>query len=229
MLHIKEVRLRTVKFEYYTLVNRSYAFPPEVTPRYNGGCRYTYWEAVRASSSAPTYFEEIRLGNHLHQDGGVMVNNPTSVALSEARTIWKDTPLQCVVSIGTGITITSLSQEAIGDKYCSSLTVDPTGKAKPVTSLSWKGKLLKVLDSATDTEAVHYTMRELLPPNVYFRFNPYLSEVVSLDESDLVKLQKAQTEAKGYIEKNVYKVNALNKALMKEKGVTKKVADWWKY
>lgn len=111
------------------------------------------------TAAAPTYFEEVKLGNHLHQDGGVLVNNPSSIALTEARTIWKDTPLQCVVSLGTGITLSSLSKEAIGDQFCAIAQDNPDGKAlKPPTSLSWKGKLLKVLDSATDTEAIHYTL-----------------------------------------------------------------------
>lgn len=91
----------------------------------------------------------------------MLVNNPSSIALTEARTIWKDTPLQCVVSLGTGITLSSLTQETVGDQFCSpNVQESPDGKAiKQPSSLSWKGKLLKVLDSATDTEAIHYTLR----------------------------------------------------------------------
>lgn len=48
-------------------VFRTYALPPTVPTRYFGGCRYNIWEAVRASAAAPTYFEEFKLGNYLHQ------------------------------------------------------------------------------------------------------------------------------------------------------------------
>ena len=71
--------------------------------------------------------------------------------------------------------------------------------------------------------------RELLPPEVYFRFNPYLSEVIGLDESQPAKVQKAQAEAKAYVEKNILKVNSMKKALLKGKGVKQTVVDWWNY
>ena len=168
-------------------VFRTYAFNRSVRSRYSGGNRYKMWEAVRASAAAPSYFEEIKLGNNLHQDGGVLVNNPTSVALSEAKNIWQGQPLQCVVSLGTGQTFSSRKDP----NYMSDLANPPDSKASP-NSLSWKGKFLKVLDSATDTESVHHTLMELLPPDQYFRFNPHLNEMITMDEARPEKLEKLQ-------------------------------------
>lgn len=34
------------------------------------------WEAVRASSAAPTYFEEFKLGDYLHQVGKYVFSDP---------------------------------------------------------------------------------------------------------------------------------------------------------
>lgn len=60
------------------------------------------WEALRASSCAPTYFDEFSVGNDKHQDGGCIANNPTAIAVHEAKCLWPNRKIDCIVSIGTG-------------------------------------------------------------------------------------------------------------------------------
>ena len=208
---------------------------------YPGGCRYEMWQAVRASAAAPTYFEELKLGRYIHQvslnwsihfkfnnllflifpqDGGVTVNNPCSVALSEAKSIWQGVPLQCVVSIGTGLSISCRADPHLSDSHS-------VPDSKDNQFLSWKEKFWKILDSATDTEATHYTLKDLLPPTVYFRFNPFLTDSVGMDETKPEKFAKIQDETKEYLDRNIERVNAACKTLSKEKTMLNKVINWW--
>lgn len=100
---------------------------------------------VRASSAAPAYFGDFQLNGQLHQDGGILYNNPTAVAIHEAKCLWPNEPIQCVVSFGTGRTRTRAWKD--GQKIISKNIIEQTS-----LSSSWKTKFLRILDSATDTE-----------------------------------------------------------------------------
>ena len=62
---------------------------------------YTYFDAARATSAAPTYFKAYELGEHRFVDGGICCNNPSVAAVTHARKLWPDEEIE-IYSIGTG-------------------------------------------------------------------------------------------------------------------------------
>ncbi|KAF6086595.1 patatin like phospholipase domain containing 8 [Phyllostomus discolor] len=189
-------------------VFRNYGHFPGVNSHYLGGCQYKMWQAIRASSAAPGYFAEYALGNDLHQDGGLLLNNPSALAMHECKCLWPDAPLECIVSLGTG-------------RYESDVR-------NTMTYTSLKTKLSNVINSATDTEEVHVMLDGLLPPDTYFRFNPVMCENIPLDESRNEKLDQLQLEGLRYIERNEEKMKKLAKILSQEKTTLQKINDWIK-
>ncbi|XP_069707523.1 calcium-independent phospholipase A2-gamma isoform X2 [Phaenicophaeus curvirostris] len=187
-------------------VFRNYNHFPGVKSHYIGGCQYKLWQAIRASSAAPGYFQEYVLGNDLHQDGGLLLNNPSALAVHECKCLWPNVPLQCLVSLGTG-------------RY------ESEGKAN-VTYTSLKAKLTNVISSATDTEEVHTMLDALLPPDTYFRFNPLMNEDIALDESRKEKLNQLQTDGIRYLERNEEKLRKAAKILTQEKTTLQRLQDW---
>ncbi|XP_074937142.1 calcium-independent phospholipase A2-gamma isoform X1 [Phalacrocorax aristotelis] len=187
-------------------VFRNYNHFPGVKSHYIGGCQYKLWQAIRASSAAPGYFQEYILGNDLHQDGGLLLNNPSALAVHECKCLWPNAPLQCLISLGTG-------------RY------ESEGKTN-VTYTSLKAKLTNVISSATDTEEVHTMLDALLPPDTYFRFNPLMNEDIPLDESRKEKLSQLQTDGIRYLERNEEKLRKAAKILTQEKTTVQRLQDW---
>lgn len=188
-------------------VFRNYNLPHRVESHYYGSCKYQMWQAIRASGAAPGYFEEYELDGIVHQDGGLMVNNPTAVAIHEAKLLWPREHIQCVVSLGGGRFI-------------------PASNEAPQGLTSLKSKVLKVIESATDTEAVHTTVQDLLPSGAYFRFNPYLSEHITLDENRAEKLDQLKQDAQMYLRRNSDKFNSAVQSLCRQRSFLQRLEDW---
>jgi predicted acylesterase/phospholipase RssA len=72
----------------------------------NNANECTIWQAARATSAAPSFFDpihiEIPAPGGWYVDGGFRHNNPSQLALEEARRIWPRVKRFCIVSIGTG-------------------------------------------------------------------------------------------------------------------------------
>jgi len=115
------------------------------------------WEAARATSAAPTFFERIEIGRKQpFIDGGLGRNNPSQVVLDEAKALFGARKIGCLVSIGTGQTeVISIKQPGLFQQFV------PTNVIEALKAIT------------TDCEATHQAMLRLFArlPNTYFRLN----------------------------------------------------------
>uniref|UniRef100_A0A8C9JWX5 Patatin like phospholipase domain containing 8 n=1 Tax=Panthera tigris altaica TaxID=74533 RepID=A0A8C9JWX5_PANTA len=166
------------------------------------------WENILKDRMGSSLMIETARNPTCPKDGGLLLNNPSALAMHECKCLWPDVPLECIVSLGTG-------------RYESDVR-------NSVTYTSLKTKLSNVINSATDTEEVHVMLDGLLPPDTYFRFNPVMCENIPLDESRNEKLNQLQLEGLKYIERNEEKMRKLAKILSQEKTTLQKINDWIK-
>uniref|UniRef100_F7I824 Patatin like phospholipase domain containing 8 n=1 Tax=Callithrix jacchus TaxID=9483 RepID=F7I824_CALJA len=166
------------------------------------------WENILKDRMGSALMIETARNPTCPKDGGLLLNNPSALAMHECKCLWPDVPLECIVSLGTG-------------RYESDVR-------NMVTHTSLKTKLSNVINSATDTEEVHIMLDGLLPPDTYFRFNPVMCENIPLDESRNEKLDQLQLEGLKYIERNEQKMKKVAKILSQEKTTLQKINDWIK-
>lgn len=69
-------------------------------------------------------------------------------------------------------------------------------------------------------------LSDLLPANVYFRFNPYLAEMLDIAEINPQKLEQLKRDALMYLRRNEDKFQNAAKALNQQKNFTQKTLDW---
>ena len=61
------------------------------------------WEAARATSAAPTYFRPANIAGHWFVDGGLVANDPSMAALTEAAALFGGTEnINMLLSVGSG-------------------------------------------------------------------------------------------------------------------------------
>ena len=80
---------------------RNYAMPYMVTSSFRGSSRFKIWEAVRASSAAPGFFDDFSTKGLVFQDGALIANNPANIGLHEAQHLWPKEKLQTLVSLSS--------------------------------------------------------------------------------------------------------------------------------
>lgn len=186
---------------------RTYTLDRMKSFNFEGTCRAEIWQALRASSAAPGFFQEFKFGSQVLLDGAMLVNNCTGIALAEAKSIWPDEPIQCVVSIGSGI----FKQNDILKSSATSLYE----------------KAHSLVYSATDTETVHLTLQHLIPN--YYRFNPQLSENMIISENRKLKLDQLRKEALSYMTDHEQMLNELSNKLTKRRPIRSRISDCFKY
>ena len=151
-----------------------------------GSCKHRLWQGVRASSAAPYYLADYQHGNDKWQDGAVTCNNPAMLGVMEARKLWPDRPIDCVVSLGSGVF---------------------ERRARDASSALSGGRLNDlqkvVLESCCSVDRVDESLRTLLPmiPGArYFRFNPTDPRCeIELDATDPAQLRGLVDATREYV------------------------------
>jgi len=125
----------------------------------------TIWEAARATSAAPMFFEPILIDEEPFIDGGMGRNNPINQVLEEAELMFPHQDIACIVSIGAG----------------QAQTISVPNPRLPQPLFQWllpsNVLPLHVVDAmrkiATDCEesAQDAARRFEHTPGIYFRFN----------------------------------------------------------
>lgn len=173
-------------------VFRNYTYPPGNESRYDGTVEAQLWEALRASSAAPTFFSEIRVNGELHADGAIVANNPTAVALHETKCMYPGVPIELLVSMGNGLSPADVADVAAGIE---------TGKKEKEKNMGWGDVVGSIVASATSTETVHHALLDLFPSDKYFRFNP-VTDSTQIDETRPDQLALFVKDSKDYIAAN---------------------------
>lgn len=143
----------------------------------------TIWQAARAASAAPTFFQRLKIGTDEFIDGGMGFNNPSKALMRETQRIFGREPTRtvaCIISVGTGMPKSVNLSELRG------------------VGLTWIKDLAKALsDMATNCEE---TNEELMAfskklPNFYFRFNVEQGlQDVRMDRYEDLNVVKANTQ-----------------------------------
>lgn len=133
------------------------------------------WEAARASSAAPTYFEPFIQQHddllHAYVDGGCCANAPDLVAID--RWGMAHGGGQMMLSLGTG-------QQKEGW---------PPSELKQLGELRWASKVIDIMNDGVTRQAVQQASG-MFPTGSYLRLDPALpSGLGNLDETNPTKLQ----------------------------------------
>jgi predicted acylesterase/phospholipase RssA len=180
---------------------------------YDGSARFKVWQALRATSSAPLYLEPLRHDGETFADGGLIVNNPSAVAIHEANRIWGPGCIQVLLSIGTGNELADPSADASAEAVANANRFAALLEPK-ASSWLWS----RVKDSAlvqtmsttmstlywnsSDAEPTHLTLREVCPEAgvAYTRLNPvHRIYAYPLDTTDVPTLNAMMAFAAHYV------------------------------
>jgi predicted acylesterase/phospholipase RssA len=142
------------------------------------------WEAARATTAAPTFFEPIEIGDLRirYIDGGVGLNNPIDQLRKEAEIEFDGCGVACIVSIGCGQTpVIKIPKK--GHFLQAIRTYIPKGIADACV------ELVTGSEEAHDRTEAYFTGR----PGVYFRFSVNKDTGVGMEDWKKLEIVAATT------------------------------------
>jgi predicted acylesterase/phospholipase RssA len=193
--------------------------------KYRGSCRIFSKDAIRATTAAPMLFVPISYNHELFCDGAIVANNPTAIAIQEAKALFPGVPIELVVSVGTGLFTSPQAASAhVGERATEAAaagvaaavssatsTKNPSSSKKQKPGIGWQQLVTQLIASTVATEDVHETLADLLPDTTYHRFNPYLHQFVPIDETDESLLTYLKESGQKYIQSLFVSGNAVQR------------------
>jgi len=198
--------------------------PPTVFRTYRGHqvrpSQCYIWQAARATSAAPTFFKPISIDRPrpaiTYVDGGMGYNNPSELALNEAKRLWPGCTDIGLVSLGTGRqkanpigsygTDSKDQQPAFQhlEKYLPDVLIQAWNL--PKYSVSGLGALVNMAgvlaQLATDSENVHQRVQREYQNRKsqirYFRFN-VSRDVGDIGLGDWCKMDELAAHTENYM------------------------------
>lgn len=149
------------KIAVVTAVNVSANVPEIIGP----GSVLKAVEAALATSAAPTYFEPLSRAGEALCDGGLLANNPSTIAVSVAMQLKGRDIIDQIRLLSVG---TSYHQDGI-----------PAEKATTMGVLAWAGPISSTMMS-TQSKFYHDLTKSVLTEK-YLRINSELSHAIKLD------------------------------------------------
>ncbi|HXF90881.1 MAG TPA: CBASS cGAMP-activated phospholipase [Candidatus Nitrosotenuis sp.] len=153
---------------------------------------YPIWQIARATSAAPTYFEPMEIHGDAIVDGGLIANNPSTVAMARIKQYFGCEALKelKVISVGTG-------------NYHDGI---PYSKAKNMGILEWASPISSQMMSASSKLFDSLTQDLMNSPQQYIRLNQELVEDIKLDDIQPENIQKIEDMAEEFIKNNPDKI-----------------------
>jgi hypothetical protein len=166
------------------------------------------WQAGRATSAAPLLFKAMHIPTptpgRTFIDGGFAYNNPSELAIKEARRIWPTHQRFCVTSIGTGyqrsISFIDTGSTSMGSKTLNRMNTWAGSRTADKMELG-AHKVQKILEACAkltqSSDAVHERM--LGTAHWYHRFNVERG-MESIDLQEWQKFDEMHGHAQNYLE-----------------------------
>jgi predicted acylesterase/phospholipase RssA len=149
----------------------------------------TIWEAARATTATPTFFEPIKIGDLSirYIDGGVGLNNPIDQLRKEAEAQFEVCGVACIVSIGCG-------QKPVIKIKKRSYFSQALQTSHPKDIVKVCAELVADSEEAHDRTGAYFAKQ----PGVYFRFSVNKDAGVGMEEWK--KLEDVAATTTNYME-----------------------------
>jgi predicted acylesterase/phospholipase RssA len=154
---------------------------------------YKMSDVALGTSAAPTYFSPAQVAGKTLVDGGVVANNPATLAIAEARRLWPNEEL-LLVSVGTGRLVDAIAYE----------------KAATYGLIQWAAPAIDCIFDGTAKATEHYLKTTMDENNDYWRFQLPLRELTSaMDNASSRALTAMEVDTTAYIESEEVRIRRL--------------------